>query len=122
MSAGDVSVANAPGASAAPFGLVPSPTSDRKTDLTIDRFESRYRRLRKNVITSARLLQDASQKGGFQPFMAMLTLTYRSAHLSNNTDCFFLLGVCSGLNGLSGVVSVTSGEADLSCNIECIDR
>jgi hypothetical protein len=76
MSAGCVSVANAPGASVAPFGLVPSPTSDRKTDLSIDRFESRYRRLRKNVITSARLLRDAKQQGGFRHFMAMLTLTY----------------------------------------------
>lgn len=76
MSATDVSVANDAGASVAPFGLVSSSTSDRNTDQTIDRFESRIRRLRKNVITSARLLRDAKQNGGHRHFMAMLTLTY----------------------------------------------
>ena len=60
----------------AAFGLVPSSTSNRKDELTIDRFESRYRRLRKNVITSARLLRDSLLIGGFRYFLAMLTLTY----------------------------------------------
>lgn len=72
----DVSVANTAGGGGA-FGLVPSSTNDRKDELWIDRYESRYRRLRKNVVTSARLLRDEMQKGGFRHFLAMLTLTYR---------------------------------------------
>jgi hypothetical protein len=69
------SIASAAGVGA--FGLVPSPTSDRNPrELRIDRFESRYRRLRKNVITSARLLRDQLLIGGFRYFLAMATLTY----------------------------------------------
>jgi len=60
----------------AAFGFVPSSTSDRKDELRIDRFESRIRRLRKNVITSARLLRDSLLVGGFRYFLAMVTLTY----------------------------------------------
>ncbi|MBL6750466.1 MAG: hypothetical protein ISP90_08080 [Nevskia sp.] len=32
--------------------------------------------MRKNVVTSARLLRDSKQRNGFRTFMAMLTLTY----------------------------------------------
>ena len=70
------SIASAAGDGRA-FGLVPSPTSDRNPcELRIDRFESRYRRLRKNVLTSARLLRDQLLVGGFRYFLAMVTLTY----------------------------------------------
>ena len=64
------------GGTAAAFGLVPSSTSDRKDLKHIDRFESRYRRLKKNVCTSARLLRDGMQVNGFRHFLAMVTLTY----------------------------------------------
>ena len=60
----------------AAFGLVPSSTSDRKDLLPLNRFENRFRRLKKNVKTSARLLNEAAHAGGRRPFLAMLTLTY----------------------------------------------
>lgn len=69
----------APGGGAtAAFGLVPSSTSDTRTHLVqLDREGSRYRRLRRNVLTTARLLRDSTQQDGFRsPYMAMLTLTY----------------------------------------------
>ena len=66
-------VANEPQASA--FGLVPTPTSD-PTIQVIERFASRYKRLRKSVITSAKLLLESKQRDGFRFFLAMLTLTY----------------------------------------------
>lgn len=59
----------------AAFGLVPSTTSNIN-DVYIDRFDSRIWRLRKNVITSARLLVDNMTNGGFRYFLGMLTLTY----------------------------------------------
>ncbi len=68
--------ASAAAAPAVAFGLVPSSTTDRKDELTIDRFESRYRRLKKNVITSCRLLRDSRERDGVRYFLAMLTLTY----------------------------------------------
>lgn len=68
--------ASAAAAPAAAFGLVPSSTTDRKDELTIDRFGSRYRRLKKNVITSCRLLRDSRERDGVRYFLAMLTLTY----------------------------------------------
>lgn len=64
------------GGTAAAFGLVPSSTSDTQT-LQLDREGARYRRLRRNILTSARLLRDSLNLDGFRPpFMAMLTLTY----------------------------------------------
>lgn len=63
---------------AAALGLVSSLTSDKdpSRELTIDRFQSRYKRLRKNVLTSERLLRATAERRGFRYFLAMLTLTY----------------------------------------------
>lgn len=70
----DASVASAPPADS--LGLVSSSTSDRKDELTIDRFEARYRRLKKNVLTSGRLLNESREREATRYFLAMLTLTY----------------------------------------------
>lgn len=59
-------------------GLVTYKTSD--TQLLISRDESRFKRLKHAVITSARLLQEQVQewsRGGFRYKPALVTLTYR---------------------------------------------
>lgn len=63
---------------AEPFGLVQVLTSDKDSDprdLSIDRHESRLKRLRKTIRKSAGLLSDQAQNG-FRTFLAMLTVTY----------------------------------------------
>jgi hypothetical protein len=68
----------ASGASSAGLGLVSSSTSDKTPPdlLKIDAFQSRYRRLRKNVLTSERLIRQSAADAGFRHLLVMVTLTY----------------------------------------------
>ena len=57
-------------------GLVSTETSDAQ-GVTVFRHEARLKRMRRSVITSARLMEEDGQRGGFRWKTAMLTLTYR---------------------------------------------
>lgn len=59
------------GGSAAP-GLVPT-----KTSVTLVRQEARLKRMKRSVLTSARLMQEEATDHGWRFRVAMLTLTYR---------------------------------------------
>lgn len=52
-------------------GLVSIPTS-----VTVEREKSRLRRMKRSVLTSARLIQEQTVKGGSRYYCAMLTTTY----------------------------------------------
>lgn len=74
----------ADGGSGAAAGLVHSGTSDTRlrwkalrTISPEQQREKRLRRMKQNVITSARLSVEEAQQGGFRGRWAMLTLTYR---------------------------------------------
>lgn len=56
-------------------GLVSTETSD--TRIQVFRHEGRLKRMKRSVLTTARLLQEDMQQGGFRGRIAMLTLTYR---------------------------------------------
>lgn len=62
-------------ASGASHGLVPSTTT--QTAFELDRFKARAARMRKSILTGARLHQAESVAAGFRGRWAMLTLTYR---------------------------------------------
>ena len=73
--AGPGKAGSARAAGAPAYGLVHSPTSDTQT-MQLDRIGVRLARLRKNVLTSARLLRDGLTENGFRTFLALLTVTY----------------------------------------------
>lgn len=62
---------NGEGEARSASGLVSTSTS-----VTVDREKSRLRRMKRSVLTSARLIQDDISKGGFRHRCAMLTTTY----------------------------------------------
>lgn len=64
---------------AAASGLVPSTTSDppARLKIEIDRLHVRAQRMRRSILTGARLHVEEATKGGFRGRWAMLTLTYR---------------------------------------------
>ncbi len=64
-------------------GLVHIGTSDT---LEVDRRLSRVRRMHRSVITSARLIEEDWQEGGFRYSTAMLTLTYRDSEEWSSRD------------------------------------
>lgn len=66
----------APPRGVAPLGLVYSQTSQKPAPL--DPVATRLSRLRRGVLTAARLHQEAVQTGGFRGRWAMLTATYRN--------------------------------------------
>lgn len=64
--------------SGAAAGLVPSTTTHTRV-LEVDRFDSRAKRMRKSILTAARLHCEETAKPGFRPGRwAMVTLTYRN--------------------------------------------
>lgn len=70
-------------ASAASLGLVPSTTSDtRRVSIELDPNRIRAQRLKKSVITSARLHDEEAKKGSFRGKWYMLTTTY-----ADGSDC-----------------------------------
>lgn len=79
------------------LGLVHSSTSDTRAPVTgrmsseIDPLQARAQRLRKSVITGARLHDQEAKKGSFRGAWYFLTLTYRSGHSSRPRDVSELL-------------------------------
>lgn len=70
-------------AAGASLGLVPSSTSDtRRVSIQLDRSRIRAQRLKKSVITSARLHDEEAKKGSARGAWYMLTTTYASG-----SDC-----------------------------------
>lgn len=76
-------------------GLVPSTTSGtgQRVEFEIDRMKTRAARMRKSIITGARLHVQEATQGGFRGRWAMLTLTYREGcdslprHISGLLQC-----------------------------------
>lgn len=84
------------GSEATALGLVPSSTSDTRSfqgrvSLEIDPLESRARRLRKSVITGARLHDQEAKQGSRRGAWYFLTLTYRDGSNSSPRDVSELL-------------------------------
>ena len=85
------------GSEATALGLVHSSTSDTqglkpsRLSLEIIPAEARAQRLRKSVITGARLHDQEAQKGSFRGAWYFLTLTYRSGASSSPRDVSELL-------------------------------
>lgn len=76
-------------------GLVSTTTSDphARLQIEIDRLQVRAQRMRRSIITGARLHVEEAQKGGFRGRWAMLTCTYREGvnaeprHVSELLHC-----------------------------------
>lgn len=84
------------GGEAARAGLVSSTTSDPRAprlEITVDPLQMRAKRMRKSIITGARLHGQEATQGGFRGRWAMLTLTYREGvgasprHVSQLLHC-----------------------------------
>ena len=77
-STGAISLPLGADSSAPALGLVYSSTSDTRTpQISVDPRAARLSRLRRGVITGARLHTEQASAGGFRYTAAMLTLTYR---------------------------------------------
>lgn len=80
------------GREAAGLGLVPSSTSDtRRVSIEIDPNKQRALRLRKSIITGARLHDQEAQKGSHRGAWYMLTTTYADGRDSSPRDVSELL-------------------------------
>jgi len=78
-----------PKASAASLGLVPSSTSDTRlcrVSVELDRHRIRAMRLRKSIITGARLHDEEARKGSVRGAWYMLTATYREGSDASPRD------------------------------------
>lgn len=79
-------------ASAASLGLVPSSTSDtRRVSIALDTNRIRSMRLKKSIITGARLHEQEAQKGSMRGAWYMLTTTYRKGGERSPRDVSELL-------------------------------
>lgn len=74
------------------LGLVPSSTSDtRRVQIELDKNALRAQRLKKSVITGARLHDEEAKKGSTRGAWYMLTTTYAAAGCANPRDISELL-------------------------------
>lgn len=81
-----------PKAAAGGLGLVPSSTSDtRRVSITLDADRIRAMRLKKSIITGARLHDQEAQKGSTRGAWYMLTTTYAKASSRSPRDISELL-------------------------------
>lgn len=79
-------------AAGASLGLVPSSTSDtRRVSIELDRNAIRAQRLKKSVITGARLHDQEAQKGSTRGAWYMLTTTYAAGSSASPRDVSELL-------------------------------